>query len=66
MAQAPSTSATKSLISQAVAEIHLGRLEEAEAALDKVLQKNTKEVEAIANYAVLKTISGKESSELTA
>ena len=66
MAQAPSSSGTKSLISQAVAEVHLGRLQEAEAALDQVLQKNPDEVEAIANYIVLKTISGKDSSELIA
>lgn len=64
MAQAPSTSATKSLVGQAVAELHLGRLPEAEAALQQAVQKDPKDVEAIANFIVLNIISGKDSSEL--
>ncbi|KAK0515966.1 hypothetical protein JMJ35_002000 [Cladonia borealis] len=64
MAQVPSTSATKSLVGQAVAELHLGRLPEAEAALQQALQKDPKDVEAIANFIVLNIISGKDSSEL--
>ena len=65
MAQAPSTSATKSLISQAVAELHLGRLPEAEAALQQAVQKDSNDIEAIANSIVLNVISGKDTSEYT-
>ena len=65
MAQAPSTSATKSLIGQAVAELHLGRLPEAEAALQQAAQKDPKDMEAIANSIVLGIISGKDTSEHT-
>lgn len=39
MAQGASTSAAKSLVGQAVAELHLGRLPEAEAALEQAIQK---------------------------
>ena len=63
MAQAPSTSATKSLVSQAVAELHLGRLPEAEAALQQAVQKYPNDVEATANSIVLNVISGKDMSE---
>ena len=63
MAQAPSTSATKSLVSQAVAELHLGRLPEAEAALQQAIQKDTNDIEAIANSIVLDVISGKDAGE---
>ena len=64
MAQAPSSSATKSLVSQAVAELHLGRLPEAEAALQQALQREPKDAEAIANSIVLSFISGKDVGEL--
>lgn len=63
MAQAPSTSATKSLIGQAVAELHLGRLPEAEAALQQAVQKDPNDMEAIANSIVLNVISGKDTGE---
>lgn len=65
MAQAPSTSATKSLVGQAVAELHLGRLPEAEAALRQAIQKDPNDMEAIANSIVLNVISGKDTSEHT-
>ena len=65
MAQAPSTSATKSLVGQAVAELHLGRLPEAEAALEQAIQKDAKNLEAIANSIVLNIILGKDMSEQT-
>ena len=65
MAQAPSTSATKSLVSQAVAELHLGRLPEAEAALQQAVQKDTNDIEAIANSIVLNVVSGKDAGEQT-
>ncbi|KAL9117843.1 MAG: hypothetical protein Q9187_005613, partial [Circinaria calcarea] len=63
MAQGPSTSATKSLIGQAVAEIHLGRLPEAEAALQQAMQKDPNDAEAIANSIVLDTLAGKDTKE---
>ena len=44
MAQGASTSAAKSLVGQAVAELHLGRLPEAEAALDQAVQKDPTDV----------------------
>ncbi|TVY44438.1 Coatomer subunit epsilon [Lachnellula subtilissima] len=64
LAQASSTSSIQSLVSQAVAEIHLGRLEEAEAALQQALAKDPKSAEVIANSAVLNIIAGKDATEL--
>lgn len=66
LAQAPSTTSTQSLVSQAVAEIHLGRLEEAEAALQQALSKDPNSAEVIANLIVLNVIAGKDAKELTA
>jgi coatomer protein complex subunit epsilon len=63
MAQAPSTSATKSLVGQAVAEIHLGRLPEAEAALQQAMQKDPSDAEAIINTIVLSVLSGKDTTD---
>lgn len=65
LAQAQSTTSTLSLVSQAVAEIHLGRAEEAEAALQQALSKDPQNAEAIANSIVLNVISGKDATELT-
>ncbi|KAH8687998.1 coatomer epsilon subunit-domain-containing protein [Tricladium varicosporioides] len=64
LAQAPATSSTQSLVSQAVAEIHLGRLEEAEAALEQALAKEPKSAHIIANSIVLNVISGKDTKDL--
>ena len=63
LAQAPSTSSTQSLVSQAVAEIHLGRLEEAEAALQQALSKDATNADVIANLIVLNVINGKDAKE---
>ena len=66
MAQTPSSSAAKSLVSQAVAEMHLGRLEEAEAALGEALKKTNggpEELEALANNLVLGVLMGKKSTD---
>lgn len=46
-------------------EIHLGRLEEAQAALDQAISKDPESVDAIANLLVLKVISGADTDELT-
>jgi len=65
LAQAPSTSSVRSLVSQAVAELHLGRTEEAQAALDQALKKEPNCTEAIANLLVLTVLTGKDPAELT-
>ncbi|CAJ0539589.1 Ff.00g071280.m01.CDS01 [Fusarium sp. VM40] len=65
LAQAPSTSSVRTLVSQAVCELHLGRTEEAQAALDQALEKDTNNADAIANLLVLSIISGSQSEELT-
>jgi len=65
LAQAPSTSSVRSLVSQAVCELHLGRTEEAQAALDQALEKDANSADAIANLLVLNVISGNDSKELT-
>lgn len=64
LAQTPSSSAPRSLVGQAIAEIHLGRLPEAEAALQQAVQKDARHVDAIANSVVLNTLIGKETGEL--
>jgi len=65
LAQAASTSSTRSLVAQAIAEIHLGRLEEAEAALEQAFSKDPEHAEVLANKIVLNVISGKDTSDLT-
>ncbi|KFA79386.1 hypothetical protein S40288_06076 [Stachybotrys chartarum IBT 40288] len=64
LAQAPSTSSVRTLVSQAVCELHLGRLEESQAALEQALQKEPQYAEAIANLLVLTVVSGSDGSEL--
>lgn len=66
LAQAPSTSSAQTLVAQAVAELHLGRTEEAQAALDQALQKDPQYAEAIANAAVLQVLNGKQPNDLLA
>lgn len=64
LASAPGTSAPLSIVGQAVAEIHLGRLPEAEAALSAALEKYPEEAELIANAIVLNVLAGKPTEEL--
>lgn len=66
LASAPSTSSTTALIGQAVSEIHLGRLPEAEAALQQVLASAEADPEAIANSIVLASLQGNKLSETEA
>lgn len=54
----------RTLVAQAVAELHLGRTEEAQAALEQALRKEPEYVEAIANLLVLNVITGKSPEEL--
>ncbi|KAI1773407.1 coatomer epsilon subunit-domain-containing protein [Hypoxylon cercidicola] len=65
LAQAPSTSSVASLVSQAVCELHLGRVEEAQGALEQAVQKQPDYAEAIANLLVLTVIIGQDPAELT-
>lgn len=53
------------LVSQAVCELHLGRVEEAQSALEQALQKQPDYADAIANLLVLTVITGKDAAELT-
>ncbi|RHZ69063.1 hypothetical protein CDV55_107571 [Aspergillus turcosus] len=64
LASAPGTVAPLSIVGQAVAEIHLGRLPEAEAALSAALEKYPNEAELIANAIVLNVLAGKPTEEL--
>ncbi|KAG9228874.1 coatomer epsilon subunit-domain-containing protein [Amylocarpus encephaloides] len=64
LAQAPATSSIQSVIAQAVAEIHLGRLEEAEAALQQAVAKDPIQADLLANSIVLNAIAGKDTKEL--
>ena len=53
-------------VHQAVAELHLGRLPEAEAALAQVRNEATEDVSALANTVALEALAGKETGELMA
>ncbi|KAM7203689.1 coatomer subunit epsilon-like protein [Rhypophila sp. PSN 637] len=64
LAQAPATSSVRSLVSQAVAELHLGRTDEAKAALDEALKKEPGFADAIANSLILEVITGKGPQDL--
>lgn len=65
LAQAPSTSSARTLVSQAVAELHLGRIEEAQAALEQATNKDPESSAAIANKFVLSVISGQDAAAFT-
>jgi hypothetical protein len=65
LASNPNTTAPLSIVGQAVAELHLGRLPEAEAALSSAIQKYPEDAELIANSVVLNVLSGKDTTELT-
>jgi len=60
LAQAPSTSSTRSVVSQAISELHLGRLEEAQVALQQALDKNKDDVNALANKVVYAAMNGED------
>lgn len=64
LASAPGTSAPLSIVGQAIAEIHLGRIPEAEAALTAALEKYPTDVELIANSVVLNVLAGKQNEDL--
>lgn len=62
LATAPSTTSSRALLGQAIAELHLGRLPEAEAALNQALQ-GQEDADVLANAIVLNTILNKEAGE---
>lgn len=63
LASTHSATSPTSLVGQAVAELHLGRLPEAEAALQQALQAENVDPQAIANAIVLSSVMGKNASE---
>ncbi|KAK7509732.1 coatomer epsilon subunit-domain-containing protein [Phyllosticta citriasiana] len=63
LAQAPASQAAQSLVGQAVSELHLGRLPEAEAALQQALALEPANPDALANTVVLYTVLGRDASE---
>lgn len=60
LAQSPSQTSVKTLVAQAVSELHLGRYPEAEVALQTALERDGDDVDALANAAVLYGILGDE------
>ena len=63
LAQAPGSSTSRMLVGQAVAELHMGRIEEAEVALQTALERDPKDAEALANLIVLETLAGRDYQE---
>ncbi|KAL2418142.1 hypothetical protein ABEF95_005061 [Exophiala dermatitidis] len=59
LANTPGTTSPTVLVGQAVAELHLGRHEEAEAALQQAMNLENADVQAIANSVVLASVMGK-------
>jgi coatomer protein complex subunit epsilon len=63
LAQAEATQSIQSLVGQAVSELHLGRLPEAEAAFDQAQALEPNNPDLLANLIVLNTLLGKDTSE---
>ncbi|KAJ4404652.1 hypothetical protein N0V91_005802 [Didymella pomorum] len=59
LAQTSQSQSSHSLVAQAVSELHLGRLPEAEAALQQAIEIDPKSADTIANLIVLNTLLGK-------
>ncbi|EXJ92540.1 hypothetical protein A1O3_01092 [Capronia epimyces CBS 606.96] len=59
LASTPGTTSPTALVGQAVAELHLGRSEEAEAALQQAVALENVNIQAIANSVVLASLVGK-------
>ncbi|QDS75919.1 hypothetical protein FKW77_002834 [Venturia effusa] len=66
LAQAAATQSVQSLVGQAVAELHLGRLPEAEAAFQQAIELEPKNPDLLANLVVLNTILGKDITDTKA
>lgn len=63
LASAPGNQSPSALVGQAVSEMHLGRVEEAEAALNQALEHENADVQAVANALVLQYLIGKGESD---
>ncbi|CZT24810.1 related to coatomer epsilon subunit [Ramularia collo-cygni] len=63
LAQGPSSRSQMSLTQQGVSELHMGRVEEAEVALDEALKLGEGDESVLANKAVLETIAGRDGGE---
>ena len=59
LAQTAQSQSPHSLVAQAVSELHLGRLPEAEAALQQAIELDRGNADTIANLVVLNTLLGK-------
>jgi coatomer subunit epsilon len=59
LATAPGNASPTALVGQAVSEMHLGRWEEAQVALDQAMSMEGASVESLANSIVLASITGK-------
>lgn len=59
LAQTSQSQSPHSLVAQAVSELHLGRLPEAEAALQQAIALDEQNADTIANMIVLNTLLGK-------
>jgi coatomer protein complex subunit epsilon len=59
LATSSQTTSPHSLVAQAVSELHLGRLPEAQAALQQAIEMDAKSADTIANLVVLNTLLGK-------
>ncbi|CAK7220450.1 hypothetical protein SCUCBS95973_004160 [Sporothrix curviconia] len=66
LAQAPASSSVRSLVAQAVSELHLGRTEEAQAALKQAVKADPEAADVAANLLVLTILTGKDTTEATA
>lgn len=64
LATAPGTTSPTALVAQAVAEIHLGRWEEANTALDQAMSLEGASAESIANSVVLASVLGKKDQQV--
>ena len=60
LAQNPASQSIQSLLGQAISELHLGRMPEAEAAFKQAVELDPENADVIANSVVLNTILGKD------
>ncbi|KAK0267734.1 hypothetical protein LTR35_016024 [Friedmanniomyces endolithicus] len=63
LAQSPASASAVSLVAQAVTELHLGRVEEAETALNAALEMEPENTTALANKMVLDAVMGRDMME---
>ncbi|KAK1810421.1 hypothetical protein LTR12_015226 [Friedmanniomyces endolithicus] len=63
LAQSPASASAMSLVAQAVTELHLGRVEEAETALNAALEMEPENATALANKMVLDAVMGRDMVE---